>query len=161
MNELHLGSPADKAVLDNCGAIGFIQTNDTSASTASRSASNTLLIPKPAAASTPKRRSPSSPAELHKRYLINMTVGEDFAACHAATTSASAVVKRYPFDAGVWMQCYATNATAADPAEEYWYKTTDFCYVREVDFWESLFDREFALCGGWEKGTEAMDGWMG
>ncbi|KAB8304238.1 hypothetical protein EYC80_003656 [Monilinia laxa] len=38
-------------------------------------------------------------------------------------------------------QCYENNFTNPNPNETYWYFTTDFCYVREVDFWESLFDQ--------------------
>lgn len=37
------------------------------------------------------------------------------------------------------------NDDNPNPNETYWYFTTDFCYVREVDFWESLFDREFSF----------------
>jgi hypothetical protein len=40
------------------------------------------------------------------------------------------------------MQCYVDTG-ATNPNETYWYETVDFCYVREVDFWESLFDREY------------------
>ena len=83
-------------------------------------------------------------AELHKRYLINITVGEDYAFCHQKPVGTSKVVKKYEFGTGVWMQCYeSTDSTIAN--ESYWYKTTDFCYVREVDFFESLFDREFSV----------------
>lgn len=40
------------------------------------------------------------------------------------------------------MQCYVDTG-ATNPNETYWYETIDFCYVREVDFWESLFDRKY------------------
>ena len=81
-------------------------------------------------------------SELHKRYLINITVGEDYAYCHEKPVGTSKVLTKYEFATGVWMQCYqSTDST--HPYETAWYKTTDFCYVREVDFFESLYDREF------------------
>jgi len=54
------------------------------------------------------------------------------------------------------MQCYAeTNST--DPNEVYWYETTDFYYVREVDFWQSLDDGKFDLRSVLQK-TESIKG---
>ncbi|KAB8304239.1 hypothetical protein EYC80_003656 [Monilinia laxa] len=67
--------------------------------------------------------------------------GEDYARCYETPSSSSRLVKRYEWDHGVWVQCYENNFTNPNPNETYWYFTTDFCYVREVDFWESLFDQ--------------------
>lgn len=167
INQIHLEEPADKDILDNCGPIGFLQVNYTDTQAAPVQADE--LIQKPASgqskikgaswshvsqrAASPEPEPEPAPlpaplaeasAELHKRYLINITVGEDYAFCHQKPVGTSKVVKKYEFGTGVWMQCYeSTDSTIAN--ESYWYKTTDFCYVREVDFFESLFDREFSV----------------
>ncbi|KAA8574830.1 hypothetical protein EYC84_004075 [Monilinia fructicola] len=48
---------------------------------------------------------------------------------------------------------YENTFTNPNPNETYWYLTTDFCYVREVDFWESLFDQyRFPNCALFEGG---------
>ncbi|KAL2063261.1 hypothetical protein VTL71DRAFT_5066 [Oculimacula yallundae] len=169
--QIHLEEPADKETLDNCGPIGFIQVNYTDARVAP--AQKNQLIPasasrkaniKGASWSRVQQREASAAAEaealpvpipaplaeasaqLHKRYLINITVGEDYADCHQKTVGTSKVVKKYEFGSEVRMQCYvSTDSTVAN--ESYWYKTTDFCYVREVDFFESLFDQyRFPAC---------------
>ncbi|KAJ5037244.1 uncharacterized protein L3040_007421 [Drepanopeziza brunnea f. sp. 'multigermtubi'] len=178
VNELHLTEPANRTVLDNCGPIGFVQVRQTD-NTAGVAASSAAApanepMPEPVSSSTStvrdRRHSPAraptpipelplaeaagSESALHKRYLINITVGADSAACHSATASTSAVETRYPLDAVVWMQCYATSndsSTTMDRAEQYWYLTTDFCYVREEDFRESLFDQyRFPRCSLFE-----------
>ncbi|CZT47113.1 uncharacterized protein RSE6_07642 [Rhynchosporium secalis] len=166
--QIHLEEPANKAVLDNCGPIGFIQVNYTT-NVAVASARKDQLIPasanskakvKAASWSRVQQREAlaaaeaeagalpapipaplaEASAELHKRYLINITVGEDYAYCHEKTVGTSKVLKKYEFGKEVRMQCYvSTDSTVAN--ESYWYKTTDFCYVREGDFFESLFDR--------------------
>jgi hypothetical protein len=88
--------------------------------------------------------------ELEKRYLLNITVGEDYAACHSCPNTTCEVERRYPFNHGVIVQCDVDAGLPYPNATyeyAYWYLTTDFCYVREVDFWESLFDREYFLLG--------------
>lgn len=171
--QIHLEEPANKDILDNCGPIGFLQVNYTD--TEAAPVEEDELIQKPAsgqadlkgaswsqvkqraASPEPEPEPEAAPApipeplaeasgELHKRYLINITVGEDYAFCHRTPVGTAKVVKKYEFGTGVRMQCYEnTGSTVAN--ETYWYKTTDFCYVREVDFFESLFDREFFLPG--------------
>lgn len=90
------------------------------------------------------------PTALSKRYLLNITVGEDYAVCYDCPSSKCDVDKRYKFNHPVYVQCYTdTGSTVSN--ETYWYLTTDFCYVREGDFWESLFDRMFPSSkDGWE-----------
>lgn len=169
--QIHLEEPANKDILDNCGPIGFLQVDYTEAQ-ATPVKANQLIQKlasgqskiKGASWSRVQQRSASpmpeakpeaeavpapfpaplteSSSQLHKRYLINITVGDDYAICHQTPVGNSTVVKKYEFGTGVKMQCYeSTDSTNAN--ETYWYKTTDFCYVREVDFVESLFDREF------------------
>ncbi|KAH7319116.1 hypothetical protein BKA65DRAFT_95143 [Rhexocercosporidium sp. MPI-PUGE-AT-0058] len=169
--QIHLEEPADKHILDNCGPIGFLQVNYTDTTAAPVEPDERIAKPASAQAelrgaswshvqqraASPEPEPEALPvplpaplaeasAELHKRYLINITVGEDYAFCHKKPVGSSKVVKKYEFGTGVWMQCYeSTETTIAN--ETYWYKTTDFCYVREVDFFESLFDQyRFPAC---------------
>jgi hypothetical protein len=130
-----LQDPANKDILDYCGPIGFIQLNDT--------------VPYPKQRSTPAlspvalhdlARSPKTGISLNAQYLANITVGEDYANCYSCANSTTCnLVTRYRFEEEVWVQCWyiAPDGTGDD---QYWYETTDFCYVREVDFFQSLFD---------------------
>ncbi|KAM3075549.1 hypothetical protein ACMFMG_007691 [Clarireedia jacksonii] len=133
--QIALEDPADKSVLDYCGPVGFLQVNYTEPERLKdRSAA-------PVPLHTVKK-------ELEKRYLLNITVGEDYAACHSCANETCEVERRYPFNHGVRVQCYL-DAGLPNPNATfeyaYWYLTTEFCYVREVDFWESLFDRMYLL----------------
>lgn len=122
---------ATKSTLDNCGPIPFLQINQTgNVDPDNKRSAAPESLPKPAPG-------------LEKRYLVNFTVGEDYAYCHSCASSSCSTVKKYPWDTSVWLQCYVDTG-ATNENETYWMKTTDFCYVREVDFWESLFDREFS-----------------
>jgi hypothetical protein len=91
----------------------------------------------------PPRRRHELPVSLPKieergaNYLINVTVGEDFALCHEEPLTTSPVVKSYPWLTEVFMQCITDNNDPADPNNTYWELTTDFCYVRSVDFFQS------------------------
>ena len=124
-------------VLDNCGPIGFLQLNDTTVynKRASSSAPRPVTLP---GLETP----PTTDTSLGVNYLVNITVGEDFANCYTCLSSTACDrVMRYGFGREVWVQCYST-VLDAPTNETYWYETTDFCYVREVDFFQSLFDRK-------------------
>jgi hypothetical protein len=129
---------ATKSTLDNCGPIPFLQINETgNVDPDNKRSASPLPVPAPI---------PDSEAAagtlLEKRYLVNFTVGEDYAYCRSCANSSCPTVKRYPWDTSVWLQCYVDTG-ATNENETYWMETTDFCWVREVDFWESLFDREF------------------
>ena len=139
MAQIGLEEPADKSELDYCGPVGFIQLNYT---TPEKRAPSPLNANENSHGSLAKHSPPSSSNDLNKRYLLNITVGEDYAPCYSTPSSASQLVKSYEWDHGVWVQCYVDNFETTNPNETYWYLTTDFCYVREVDFWESLFDRK-------------------
>lgn len=174
INQIHLEEPANKAVIDNCGPVGFIQINETG--TQEPEGVARLSIPVPAsgkanikgapwshvlkraaspapeaeaeveaeaeAALAPPLPAPlaESSAGLHKRFLINITVGEEYSACHEKPVGTSKVLKQYEFGEEVWMQCFEDVDTPI-ANETYWYKTTDFCFVREVEYFESLFDQ--------------------
>lgn len=132
--EVGLHQPADKDVLDNCGPIGFIQANWTGdAKVASRSL-KPITLPSP---ETP----PNVGTDLNSHYLVNITVGEDYAFCHSCPNSTCDIVGKYAWKHEVWVQCYVDNLDATNANETYWYETTDFCYVHEGDFEQSLFDR--------------------
>ena len=86
----------------------------------------------PAPARTKRDSLPDpAPTDLGVHYLINVTVGEDFANCRTCPKETCRIEKRYPFNKEVWLQCLVnTNGT-------WWSETTDFCYVKNSDFWES------------------------
>ena len=133
--QIGLEEPADKSTLDYCGPVGFLQLNYT--------------VPEKRAAKMehPDEARTLTFNNLQKRYLLSLTVGEDYAPCYASPTSSSELKRQYEWNHSVWTQCYV-NIETTNPNETYWYLTTDFCYVREVDFWESLFDREFTFSFG-------------
>ncbi|KUJ08886.1 uncharacterized protein LY89DRAFT_741715 [Mollisia scopiformis] len=146
VNEQGLRDPANKDILDNCGPIGFLQLNDTGSrkreSLPDRDPAPDLSSP------------PGTGIDLGSQYLVNLTVGEDYAYCYnCPNTTTCDVVTRYRFKQEVWMQCYYT-APVEVANETYWYETTDFCYVREVDFFQSLFDQyRFPDCSLFDQDT--------
>lgn len=137
--------------VEYCGAIGFLQLNYTLSTTDSETDTEAVArigkvskvakrspIPEPVPLALPK---PIQETASSANYLINLTVGEDYAYCHTCANSTCGVQQKYGFNETVLMQCYKeTDSTNAN--ETAWYETTDFCWVREVDFWESLYDRE-------------------
>jgi hypothetical protein len=147
--EIGLHSKADKTKLDYCGAIGFIQLNYTDPATIEVEvdhARKTMAKPVMHAAgeAIPKLEDAN---HLSKRYLVNFTVGEDYAVCHTCLNTTCSVVKRYPFNKEVRLQCYedligypSINLTASDTS--LWLETTDFCWVKASDFWQDVGDRK-------------------
>jgi hypothetical protein len=137
--EVHLEDAANRDVLDNCGPIGFIQVNYTGPYEA-RSLDSADPEPTPI---------PDAILERGTQMLINLTVGEDFAICYSCTNVTTCdVVKKYKFQSPVYMQCGIAVDTKTGPAESdfsraYWYETTDWCFVKESDFFESIMDCEF------------------
>jgi hypothetical protein len=92
------------------------------------------------------KRSPTPvPDSLRVQYLVNVTVGEDNAHCRNCPHASCKTEKVYKFDQQVWLQCVTDsglNGTA-----EWWSETTDFCYVKDTEFWESPEgDCKFAMC---------------
>lgn len=153
--EIGLEAKADRSKIDYCGPVGFLQLNYTGP--AKREA-DAEPAPVPVTDAKPAPVPEPIHENIQKRYLINITVGEDYAKCHTSPNSTSSVVKKYPFDHKVWMQCYVDTG-ATNPNETYWYETIDFCYVREVDFWESLFDQyRFPACSLFESGSGSTVG---
>ncbi|KAF2874383.1 hypothetical protein BDV95DRAFT_627098 [Massariosphaeria phaeospora] len=114
-----LYSKPDITYLDNCGPIPWLEQND------HNNENNTSEINKRDPETLP------APVELGTQYLINVTVGEEYAYCRMCPQETCKSKKRYEFDQEVWLQCLAqTNGT-------WWSETTDFCYVKNSDFWQS------------------------
>jgi hypothetical protein len=119
----HLYSKPDITYLDWCGPIPLLETekhwNENGTSDIDAVEKRGMLQRK-------------GEAEMMRpSYLINVTVGEDFAECHAEPSKESPVEKRYVFDEEVWLQCITERN------ETYWSETIDFCYVDNKDFWQS------------------------
>jgi hypothetical protein len=122
----HLWSKPDVEDLDWCGPIPLLEmanhwnengTSEIDATAEAQEVDKRLPIPEP--------------GDLVPSYLINVTVGEDFANCHSEPDASSRIEKRYVFNQEVWLQCITErNGT-------YWSETIDFCYVDSKDFWES------------------------
>ncbi|KAF2801055.1 hypothetical protein K505DRAFT_403638 [Melanomma pulvis-pyrius CBS 109.77] len=121
-----LYSKPDITYLDNCGPIPFLEllyhTNDTGTDDPDTTTPVTPIS---------KRDALPVPVDQGVNYLINVTVGEDYANCRTCPKETCKLEKRYPFNTEVWLQCLVeTNGT-------WWSETTDFCYVKNSDFWES------------------------
>lgn len=113
--QIGLYDKLDTEDLDNCGPIPFLEYE-------THHPSNTT--------SETKRNTLPEPVLASPSYLINVTVGEDWAYCRRCAKESCKVEKKYPFNSEVWLQCLVdTNGT-------WWSETTDFCYVKTTDFWE-------------------------
>ncbi|TVY41086.1 hypothetical protein LSUB1_G001098 [Lachnellula subtilissima] len=128
----------DKNSLDNCGPLPSLDVNRTTPSSKPRRAEP---LPGRAQPSKSKRKPKPNPAlPLQPRYLINVTVGEDYASCHEQPRTSAPVLKKYPWMTQVFLQCLTSpnpDPVNPDTDDTWWELTTDFCYVRSVDFWES------------------------
>jgi hypothetical protein len=86
-------------------------------------------------------RSPSSSSPISvldiagPQYLINVTVGEEYAYCRTCPREKCRAEKRYEFGAEVILQCVTERSGTGNAT--WWSETIDFCYVRNSDFWES------------------------
>jgi hypothetical protein len=137
----------NRFTLANCGVIGFVQANytgDYDVGSHARIGKASRVIqrsaePEPIDIPIPE---PIEETEISANYLINLTVGNDFADCRTCANITCDLQQRYHFNHTVLAQCYQ-ETTSANPNETYWYETTDFCFVETVDFWESLDDRKF------------------
>jgi hypothetical protein len=128
-----LTEPVDKDLLDNCGPLDWRIPRDTDPLTHKKKV--TAIPPKdrtprPAPAPLPK------PGKLQERYLINVTVGEDWAKCHELPAANTTVVGAYEFEKSIIVQCITPDAYAGFDVA--WGLTTDWCYVNGRDIFESL-----------------------
>lgn len=79
-----------------------------------------------------KREAAPASKPMNAMYLVNVTVGEEYAYCRSCPAEKCKSEKRYEFNQEVWLQCL----TRKDPNEA-WGETTDFCYMKTSDLWES------------------------
>lgn len=107
----------DITYLENCGPIPFMEIEQ--------------HFNENGTSDVDKRHATPTPVDLGPSYLINVTVGEDYAYCRDCPKATCKIQKRYPFNADVWLQCLVENNGT------WWSETTDFCYVNNSDFWES------------------------
>lgn len=86
---------------------------------------------------------PESQGDFSVKYLVNFTIGEEYAYCHTCANTTCPTKTTYEFDQEVWLQCYEYDNNL-----DSWLLTTDFCYVKETDFWQSPGDYyRFPSCG--------------
>lgn len=114
--EIGLYSKPDITYLDNCGPIPFLEIEN--------------HFNENGTSDVNKREARPLPIHQSAHYLINVTVGEDFANCRSCPKESCKIQKRYPFNTEVWLQCLVDNNGT------FWSETTDFCYVKDSDFWQ-------------------------
>ncbi|KAK3210134.1 hypothetical protein GRF29_44g1728573 [Pseudopithomyces chartarum] len=126
----NLYSKPDITYLDPCGPIPFMEIathfneNGTSEVNKRSSPREERFLPETKALSSPDHE------VITPAYLINVTVGEEYAYCRTCADDSCRAERRYVFDQEVWLQCLVnTNGT-------WWSETTDFCYVKNSDFWQ-------------------------
>jgi hypothetical protein len=84
---------------------------------------------------------PSPPTNLGAMYLVNATIGEEYAYCRSCANATCEVEVTYEFDQEVWVQC--VTETGGSYNGTWWTFTTDFCYVLNTDYWQSpVYDSE-------------------
>jgi hypothetical protein len=104
-----LYSKPDITYLDNCGPIPYIlEIADHNNQNGTTDVNKRHLAPEP----LPK------PAEMGAKYLINVTIGEEYAYCYSCTNDACEVEQTYSFNQEVYLQCIV-NAN-----ETFWSMTT-------------------------------------
>ncbi|KAH8672136.1 hypothetical protein BGZ60DRAFT_374262 [Tricladium varicosporioides] len=119
VSETTLYDPIYKEGLDWCGGISTsIEKRDELAAPKVRAAS-----PEPI------------PALQNTKYLVNETIGEEYAKCYERPRTNSTVILTYNFNDIVTLQCYTAPPGRSGPL--LWMMTTDFCYITEKDVWES------------------------
>lgn len=128
----NLYSKPDITYLDSCGPIPFLEilnhANETGTSDVGRAKRMVPYEGKPGPDSTSSTE--VGEGTFSAQYLINVTVGEDYAYCHSCPQESCEVEKKYVFDQEVWLQCLV------DGNGTWWSETTDFCYVKNADFWQ-------------------------
>lgn len=118
--EKGLYSKPDITYLDNCGPIPLLEIEKHFNENGTSDVND-----------IEKRGPLPIPVEESAKYLINVTVGEDWAYCRKCPKEACRPQTRYPFNAEVYLQCLVENNGT------WWSETTDFCYVKNADFWQS------------------------
>jgi hypothetical protein len=115
----HLSTKPDLTYLDNCGPVPLLEPEKHNNENGTSDVN--------------KRN--AKPSSFGAMYLINVTVGEEYAYCRSCPKTTCKSQKRYEFNQDVWLQC-VTNQEF-NGTSQWWSQTTDFCYVQNSDFWES------------------------
>jgi hypothetical protein len=129
----NLYSKPDLAKLDDCGPVPFLEianhNNENGTSDVNKRSPSPAPVPVPI---------PERAADFNAMYLVNVTVGEEYAYCRSCANTTCKTEVTYEFDNEVWVQCIQnTNNRPGDVGpSEYWVLTTDFCYVKNSDFWQ-------------------------
>lgn len=121
--EIQLYNKPDRTYLDNCGPIPFLEAINHNIPNTTTEVDKRIALPEPI-----------QDLDTGSKYLINVTVGEDYAHCRECPSDKCDLVTKYPFNAEVWLQCLVeidkgTNVT-------FWSETIDFCYVKNSEFWQ-------------------------
>jgi hypothetical protein len=125
----NLYSKPDITYLDPCGPIPFIE------SAFHNNENGTSDVNKRDAFPTPH-------VDLSAMYLVNATIGEEYAYCRSCANETCEVDVTYEFDQEVWVQC--VTETGGSYNGTWWTLTTDFCYVLNTDYWQSpVYDSEY------------------
>lgn len=127
--QIGLDNAVDASAIDFCGPIPFLELINA----ANRSGSDPPGEPKEPV----DVRGVVSVSELEVRsakYLISVHVGEEYASCRSCPGLNCTVAKTYEFNTELWLQCLVLSTA---PNETYWSETTDWCFVRSEDLWES------------------------
>ncbi|EMD60261.1 hypothetical protein GGP41_009651 [Bipolaris sorokiniana] len=150
----NLYSKPDLAKLDDCGPVPFLEilhhNNENGTSDVNKREPTPEPEPELVPAPIPKRE-----ADMNVMYLVNVTVGEEYAYCRSCPKESCKIEKTFEFNNEVWLQCLKiVNNLPSEGPTEYWALTTDFCYMNRNDFWEDPagdFYR-FPSCDRFEQG---------
>ncbi|KAH5167712.1 hypothetical protein HBI25_075840 [Parastagonospora nodorum] len=116
--QANLYSKPDTTSLDPCGPVPLLET-------ANHNNEN-------GTSDVNKREISPGLAERAARYLVSLTIGEEYSSCRSCADTPCSVEKVYEFNQTVVMQCLVeTNGTV------WWSLTTDFCYIKATDVWET------------------------
>jgi hypothetical protein len=118
----HLMYPPTLKFLDNCGPIPHLEISTHNHENGTSDVDKREALPMLGDSGT--------------EYLINVTVGEEYAYCRTCPQESCKAKKRYEFNQQVYLQCLERDPES-DDTSPWWSQTTDFCYVKNTDFWES------------------------
>lgn len=133
----------DRDSLDYCGPIPLLEianhNNENGTSEVNKREpepeASELIERDPAPApveEAPRKSFLSSLLARAEKYLIQVTVGEEYAYCRECPKDSCKSQKRYEYNQSVVLQCLVRPEN-----DTYWSQTTDFCYMKSSDFWES------------------------
>ncbi|KAH7135419.1 hypothetical protein B0J11DRAFT_425979 [Dendryphion nanum] len=134
----NLYSKPDITYLENCGPIPPLEPDWHFNENGTSEVNKREASPKPI------------PTDMGVNYLINATIGEEYAYCRNCPKETCRTKKRYEFNQEVWLQCQTQNNGT------WWHQTTDFCYVKNSDFWQDPTHDNYRnpLCEYFENGDD-------